>query len=263
MNTLWIKQRLKIVGATQEQLAQAVGRDRAVISRILQGKQPLRLDWVDAFAKVLQISADELLRQSGLPTGGPGREHNAPRPRIIVGISGATGVIYGIRLLEILRDLGVETHLVISRPGVMTIAEETDFSVAEITARADRHYRIGDIAAPIASGSYRTMGMIVAPCSVRTMAEIATGATSNLLTRAADVVLKERRKLVLMVRETPLHTGHLRTMTQLSEMGAIIAPPMPAFYTKPASLADMVEHNLGRVLDLFDLEVPALQRWGE
>lgn len=259
MDAVWIKQKLKLVGATQGQLAHAIGRDRAVVSRILQGKQPLRLDWVDAFARVLQVPATELLRQAGLGQAG----HAPPKPRIIVGISGATGVIYGIRLLEILRDLGVESHLVISRPGVMTIAEETDFTLAEITARADRHYRIGDIAAPIASGSYRTMGMIVAPCSVRTMAEIATGVTSNLLTRAADVVLKERRKLVLMVRETPLHTGHLRTMTQLSEMGAIIAPPMPAFYTRPASLADMVEHNLGRVLDLFDIDVPALQRWGE
>ncbi len=259
MDAVWIKQKLKLVGATQGQLAHAIGRDRAVVSRILQGKQPLRLDWVDAFARVLQVPATELLRQAGLGQA----SHAPPKPRIIVGISGATGVIYGIRLLEILRDLGVESHLVISRPGVMTIAEETDFTLAEITARADRHYRIGDIAAPIASGSYRTMGMIVAPCSVRTMAEIATGVTSNLLTRAADVVLKERRKLVLMVRETPLHTGHLRTMTQLSEMGAIIAPPMPAFYTRPASLADMVEHNLGRVLDLFDIDVPALQRWGE
>ena len=259
MNSSWIKQKLKSIGATQDQLAHAIGRDRAVISRILQGKQPLRLDWVDAFAQVLQVPATELLRQAGL-----GQASSAsPKPRIIVGISGATGVIFGIRLLEILRDLGIETHLVISRPGVMTIAEETDFKLSDITGKADRHYRIGDIAAPIASGSYRTMGMIVAPCSVRTMAEIATGVTSNLLTRAADVVLKERRRLVLMVRETPLHAGHLRTMTQLAEMGAIIAPPMPAFYTRPTGLADMVEHNLGRVLDLFDLEVPALPRWGE
>lgn len=259
MNTAWIKQKLKSTGATQDQLARAIGRDRAVVSRILQGKQHLRLDWAEAFAKVLQVSTTELLRHSGM-----GQDSPAPaKPRIIVGISGATGVVFGIRLLEILRDLGIETHLVISRPGVMTIAEETDFKLSEITAMADRHYRIGDIAAPIASGSYRTMGMIVAPCSVRTMAEIATGVTSNLLTRAADVVLKERRRLVLMVRETPLHVGHLRTMTQLAEMGAIIAPPMPAFYTRPAGLADMVEHNLGRVLDLFDLEVPALPRWGE
>ncbi len=263
MNTAWIKQRLKSIGATQEQLALAIGRDRAVVSRILQGKQPLRLDWAEAFAQVLQVPTTDLLRLAGLAMGSLAPAHDAPKPRIIVGISGATGVIFGIRLLEILRDLGIETHLVISRPGVMTIAEETDFKLSEITGRASRHYRIGDIAAPIASGSYRTMGMIVAPCSVRTMAEIATGVTSNLLTRAADVVLKERRKLVLMVRETPLHAGHLRTMTQLAEMGAIIAPPMPAFYTRPASLADMVEHNLGRILDLFDLEVPALPRWGE
>jgi len=258
MNAAWIKQKLKLMGTTQGQLAQAIGRDRAVVSRILQGRQPLRLDWAEAFARVLHVSTTELLHHSGIGQDSPAR----PRPRMIVGISGATGVIFGIRLLEILNDLGIETHLVISRPGVLTIAEETDIKLSDITAKASRHYRIGDIAAPIASGSYRTMGMIVAPCSVRTMAEIATGATSNLLTRAADVVLKERRKLVLMVRETPLHTGHLRTMTQLSEMGAIIAPPMPAFYTRPANLMDMVEHNLGRVLDLFDLEVPALPRWG-
>ncbi len=259
MNTAWIKQKLKYMGITQDQLAQAIGRDRAVVSRILQGKQPLRLDWAEAFANVLQVPTEELLHHCGLgPTAPPPHKR-----RIIVGISGATGVIFGIRLLEILRDLGIETHLVISRPGVMTIAEETDLNLSEITARADKHYRIGDIAAPIASGSYRTLGMIIAPCSVRTMAEIATGVTSNLLTRAADVVLKERRRLVLMVRETPLHVGHLRTMTQLAEMGAVIAPPMPAFYTRPANLADMVEHNLGRVLDLFDLQVPSLKRWGD
>lgn len=263
MNTLWIKQRLKSLGATQEQLAQAIGRDRAVVSRILQGRQPLRLDWAEAFAAVLRIPAAEFLRLSGLTSETPSSKGNSPKPRIIIGISGATGVIFGIRLLDILRDLGIETHLVISRPGVITLAEETDYGLAEITAKAHRHYRIGDITAPIASGSYRTLGMIIAPCSVRTMSEIATGVTSNLLTRAADVVLKERRRLVLMVRETPLHTGHLRTMTRLSEMGAIIAPPMPAFYTKPENLADMVEHNLGRILDLFDLELPALKRWGE
>ncbi len=258
MNLTWIKQKLKSIGASQGDLAAAIGRDRAVVSRILQGKQPLRLDWAEAFADVLQVPLTELLRETGLESG----RNTPPKPRIIVGISGATGVIYGIRLLEILRELRVETHLVISRPGVITIAEETDFTLREVLARADRHYRIGDIAAPIASGSYRTLGMIVAPCSVRTMAEIATGVTSNLLTRAADVVLKERRKLVLMVRETPLHAGHLRSLTRLAEMGAIIAPPMPAFYTRPATLADMVEHNLGRVLDLFDLELPALKRWG-
>lgn len=259
----WIRERLKSIGATQEQLAQAIGRDRAVVSRILQGRQRLRLDWAAAFANILQMPLAEFLRLSGLDTGSGHPPENVQKPRIIVGISGATGVIFGIRLLEILANLGIETHLVISRPGIITIAEETDFTLAEILAKAHRHYRIGDITAPIASGSYRTLGMIVAPCSVRTMAEIATGATSNLLTRAADVVLKERRKLVLMVRETPLHTGHLRTMTRLSEMGAIIAPPMPAFYTRPAGLADIVEHNLGRILDLFDLELPSLRRWGE
>ena len=261
MDTAWIKQRLKTIGANQGALAAAIGRDRAVVSRILQGNQALRLDWAEAFANVLQVTVAELLRHAGLgPDGGPGM---APKRRIIIGISGATGVIYGIRLLEILHELGIETHLVVTRPGAITIAEETDYTLSQITAKADRHYRIGDIAAPIASGSYRTMGMIIAPCSVRTMAEIATGVTSNLLTRAADVVLKERRKLVMMVRETPLHAGHLRSLTQLAEMGAIIAPPMPAFYTRPASINDMVEHNLGRVLDLFDLETPALKRWGD
>ncbi len=262
MDARWIKQRLKLIGATQGHLAQAIGRDRAVISRILQGRQALRLDWAQAFAAVLGVSTPDLLRHCGLGQGSFDPAPPPPKPRMIIGISGATGVVFGVRLLELLRDLGVESHLVISRAGVITIAQETDFKLSEITGKADRHYRIGDIAAPIASGSYRTMGMIVAPCSVRTMAEIATGVTSNLLTRAADVVLKERRKLVLMVRETPLHTGHLRTMTHLSEMGAIIAPPMPAFYTRPANVMDMVEHNLGRVLDLFDLDVPSLPRWG-
>jgi len=183
--------------------------------------------------------------------------------RMIVGISGASGVIYGARLLELLRPLPVETHLVISRAAEVTLALETDLKPAAVRARADVVYSIGDIAAPISSGSFRTMGMIVAPCSIRSMAEIASGATTTLLTRAADVALKERRRLVLVVRETPLHTGHLRTMTALSEMGAIIAPPVPAFYAKPATIAEMIDQTLGRVLDLFGLDSGTVRRWGE
>jgi 4-hydroxy-3-polyprenylbenzoate decarboxylase len=184
-----------------------------------------------------------------------------PEPPLIIGISGASGVIYGVRLLEILRDIGVPTHLVMSRSAEITLAHETDLKVAEVRALATVTHAAADIAAAISSGSFRTRGMIVAPCSMRSMAEIATGATSSLLTRAADVVLKERRRLVLMVRETPLHTGHLRTMTQLSEMGAIIAPPVPAFYARPASIAEMVDHTVGRVLDLFDLDAGTVKRW--
>lgn len=184
--------------------------------------------------------------------------------RLIVGISGASGVIYGIRLLEILKGRGVETHLIMTRAAEITLAHETRRKLAEIHALADHVHAAGDIAAPVSSGSFRTMGMVVAPCSVRSMAEIAGGVTSGLLSRAADVVLKERRRLVLMVRETPLHTGHLRTMTALSEMGAIIAPPVPAFYAKPQTLEEMIDHTLGRMLDLFDIETEGLvKRWKE
>jgi 4-hydroxy-3-polyprenylbenzoate decarboxylase len=190
------------------------------------------------------------------------RETSA-NPRMIVGISGASGVIYGARLLELLRPLAVETHLVMSRAAEVTLALETDLKPAAVRARADVVHAIGDMAAPISSGSFRTMGMVVAPCSIRSMAEIASGATTTLLTRAADVVLKERRRLVLVVRETPLHTGHLRTMTALSEMGAVIAPPVPAFYAKPATIAEMIDQTLGRVLDLFDLDSGTVRRWGE
>jgi 4-hydroxy-3-polyprenylbenzoate decarboxylase len=189
--------------------------------------------------------------------------YNAGRPRLIVGISGASGAIYGARLLELLRPLPVETHLVISRSAEVTLALETDLKPADVRALADVVHRAGDLAAPISSGSFATIGMIVAPCSVRSMAEIATGATTTLLTRAADVVLKERRRLVLLVRETPLHTGHLRTMTALSEIGAIIAPPVPAFYARPESLDQMIDQTLGRVLDLFGLDAGTVRRWGE
>ena len=185
------------------------------------------------------------------------------RPRLIVGISGASGVIYGARLLELLQPLPVETHLVISRTADVTLAVETDLKPAAIRARADVVHSNSDMAAPISSGSFKTIGMVVAPCSIRSMAEIASGVTTTLLSRAADVVLKERRRLVLLVRETPLHTGHLRTMTALSEMGAVIAPPVPAFYAKPQTLEEMIDQTLGRILDLFDLETGLVRRWGE
>src|SRR5262249_50937931 len=184
-------------------------------------------------------------------------------PRLMVGISGAPGAIYGARLLELLRPLPVETHLVMSRTAEVTLALETELKPAELRSRADVVHAIGDLAAPISSGSFKTIGMVVAPCSIRTMAEIASGVTTTLLSRAADVVLKERRRLVLLVRETPLHLGHLRTMTALSEMGAIIAPPVPAFYAKPQTLAEMVDQTLGRILDLFGLDTGTVRRWGE
>src|SRR5437870_6850237 len=185
------------------------------------------------------------------------------RKRLIIGISGASGVTYGVRLLQLLRNAGIETHLVMSKTAEVTFAYETDVKIADIKALADVTHSIDDMAASISSGSFRTAGMIVAPCSMRSMSEIATGATTTLLTRAADVVLKERRRLVLMVRETPLHTGHLRTMTALSEMGAVIAPPVPAFYAKPQSLDEMIDHTLGRALDLFGLDLGTVRRWGE
>ncbi|PWC45716.1 hypothetical protein TSO221_16245 [Azospirillum sp. TSO22-1] len=184
-------------------------------------------------------------------------------PRLVVGISGASGVILGVRLLETLRRIGVESHLVLSRAAEVTLAHETDLKPADVRALADVAYSPADIGAAIASGSFRTLGMIVAPCSVRSMGEIATGVTSSLLTRAADVTLKERRPLVLMVRETPLHVGHLRTMTQLAEMGAVIAPPVPAFYAKPRGLDDLIDHAVGRALDLFGLDSGRVRRWGE
>jgi len=189
--------------------------------------------------------------------------HDGSRPRLIVGISGASGVVYGARLLTLLKDLPVETHLVVSRSAEMTLALETDLKAADLRARADVAHAIGDLAAPISSGSFQTLGMIIAPCSIRSMSEIATGVTTTLLTRAADVVLKERRRLVLAVRETPLHTGHLRTMTALSEMGAVIAPPVPALYAKPQSIDEMIDHSLGRLLDLFGLDSGTVHRWGE
>ena len=182
--------------------------------------------------------------------------------RLVVGVSGASGAIYGVRVLDACRQLGVETHLIVSRAGILTLTQETSLSAADLAARADVNWRVGDLGAPVASGSYQTLGMIIAPCSVKTMSEIATGVTVSLLTRAADVTLKERRPLVLMVRETPLHLGHLRTMAQLAEMGAVIAPSLPAFYAKPANLEEMVDQSVGRALDLFGLSWSAVRRWG-
>ncbi|MBX3539300.1 MAG: UbiX family flavin prenyltransferase [Chelatococcus sp.] len=181
--------------------------------------------------------------------------------RIIVGISGASGAIYGVRALDLLKAAGVETHLVVTRSAHLTLSQELGLTPAALAEKATVVHNVADVGASISSGSFRTLGMLIAPCSVRTMSEIATGVTSSLMSRAADVVLKERRKLVLMVRETPLHLGHLRTMTALSEMGAIIVPPVPAFYALPASLMDMVDHSVGRALDLFDIETGSVRRW--
>jgi 4-hydroxy-3-polyprenylbenzoate decarboxylase len=185
------------------------------------------------------------------------------QPRLVVGISGASGIVYGLRALDACRELGVESHLVMSKAAALTLAQETSLSPADLNARAGVVHKVSDIGASIASGSFRTLGMIVAPCSVRTMSEIATGVTSSLLSRAADVTLKERRPLVLMVRETPLHLGHLRTLVKLAEMGAVIAPPLPAFYARPASLEAMVDQSVGRALDLFGLSWTPVKRWGQ
>ena len=184
----------------------------------------------------------------------------APR-RLVVGITGASGTIYGIRTLQALRALGVESHLVVSRAGDQTRALETDLSAEALRSLADKVYAPGDIAAAISSGSFQTMGMIIAPCSVRTLGEIATGVTSGLVSRAADVCLKERRRLVLMFRETPLHAGHLKSLLAVTEMGAIVAPPLPAFYARPASLDEMVSHSVARALDLFGLDTGSFPRW--
>lgn len=183
--------------------------------------------------------------------------------RIILGVSGASGAVYAKRALEALREAGVETHLVVTRAAEMAMAYELGEKARAFSALSDHAYAIQDVGAPISSGSFQTLGMLIVPCSVRTMSEIATGVTSSLLTRAADVVLKERRRLVLMVRETPLHLGHLRTMTQLAEMGAVIAPPVPAFYAEPQTLDDVIDQSVGRALDLFGVDTPLTKRWGE
>ncbi|HVN00251.1 MAG TPA: UbiX family flavin prenyltransferase [Caulobacteraceae bacterium] len=181
---------------------------------------------------------------------------------LVVGISGASGAALGVRVLEACRELRVATHLVVSRAAVLTLASETGLDLAAVSAKADVVHKAGDIGAAIASGSFPTRGMIVAPCSIKTMSEVASGVTASLLTRAADVTLKERRRLVLMVRETPLHLGHLRTMARLTEMGAVIAPPVPAFYAAPQTIADVVDQAVGRALDLFGLAWTPVRRWG-
>jgi 4-hydroxy-3-polyprenylbenzoate decarboxylase len=185
-----------------------------------------------------------------------------PQPRLIVGVSGASGVIYGVRLLQALKDLPVETHLVMTKTAEVTLAHETDLKVGDVRALADAVHSPTDLAAPISSGSFRTLGMVIAPCSMRSLGEIATGISTTLLTRAADVVLKERRRLVLMVRETPLHAVHLRNMVTVAELGAIVAPAMPAFYSRPTTIDDIINHSVGRMLDLFDLDAGIVKRWG-
>lgn len=192
-----------------------------------------------------------------MDTGGKG----APA-RVVVGVSGASGAIYGVRVLDALAELGIERHLVVSRAAALTLAQETGLGPADLAARADVAYRPSEVGAVISSGSFRTLGMIIAPCSVRTFSEIASGVTGSLLTRAADVTLKERRPLVLMVRETPLHLGHLRTLARLAEMGAVIAPPLPAFYNRPDSIEALVDQSVGRALDLLGLDWAPTRRWG-
>lgn len=181
--------------------------------------------------------------------------------RLIVGMSGASGVIYGVRMLEVLRDVGIETHLVMSKAAELTLVYEMDMKPKEVRALASHFHAATDIGATISSGSFKTMGMVVVPCSVRSMSEIAAGTTGTLLSRAADVVLKERRRLVLMLRETPLHEGHLKSMLQVTQSGAIVMPPVPAFYAKPQTIDEMVNHSVGRCLDLFDIDTDLVARW--
>ena len=180
---------------------------------------------------------------------------------VVVAMTGASGAIYGIRLLEVLRAAGVKTHLVVSKAGALALSYETDMTLDQVKALADETHPIGDVGASIASGSFRTRGMVVAPCSVKTMSEIASGISGNLISRAADVALKERRRVVLMLRETPLHLGHIRAMAQVTEMGGVIFPPVPAFYARPKTIAQLVDHSIGRVLDLLDIETDLLKRW--
>jgi flavin prenyltransferase len=183
--------------------------------------------------------------------------------RLIIGITGASGTIYGVRLLQVCRELGLEVHLCMSKAAELTLSYELDLRTAEVKALAHKAYTPSDVGAAIASGSFKTRGMIVAPCSIRTMAEIATGTTSSALTRAADVVLKEQRRLVLVLRETPLHAGHLENLLKLARLGAIIAPPVPAFYIRPKSVDALVDHTVGRLLDLLDLDTDLPHRWRE
>lgn len=185
----------------------------------------------------------------------------APR-RLIVGMSGSSGVIYGIRMLEFLRQIpDIETHLIMSGSAKLNVRLETDWPLQDVEALAHQVHDVKDIAANVSSGSFKTLGMVIAPCSIKTLSGIANSYSDNLLTRAADVILKEQRKLVLMVRETPLHTGHCRLLLETAMMGAILAPPMPAFYNRPSSLDDIVNHSVGRVLDLFDIDSKVVKRW--
>lgn len=185
------------------------------------------------------------------------------RERFIIAITGASGHAYGIRLLEMLRELDFETHLIMSRSAIVTLAHETNLKLKDVQALADHVYGNDDVAAAVSSGSFRTRGMIIAPCTTKTLGEVASGACATLVSRAADVILKERRRLVMMVRETPLHLGHCRNMVTATELGAIIMPPVPAFYTKPQSIDDIVDHTVGRALDLFDLDTGRVKRWKE
>jgi 4-hydroxy-3-polyprenylbenzoate decarboxylase len=183
--------------------------------------------------------------------------------RLVVGISGASGAIYGVRVLEAAKAAGIETHLVLTRTAAMTLAYETDWTAERVKKLATVVHSPDDLGAAISSGSFRTLGMIVAPCSMRSVSEIAYGNTTGLLTRAADVQLKERRRVVLLAREAPLHLGHLRALTQAAEIGAVILPPVPAFYARPATIMEMVDHTVGRALDLFGIETGLVRRWGE
>lgn len=182
--------------------------------------------------------------------------------KIIIGISGASGAIYGIRLLETLKKIdNIETHLIITKTAHITISYETDYTPKSLEKLANFTYNPDNLCAKVASGSFKTSEMIIAPSSIKTMSEIASGITSNLLTRSADVILKEKRKLILMVRETPFHLGHLRTMVKLSEIGAVISPPVPAFYSRPKTIDDIINHSIGRILDLLDIETNLVTRW--
>jgi flavin prenyltransferase len=184
-----------------------------------------------------------------------------PKARLIIGMSGASGAIYGVRLLQKLQGTGIETHLIMSRNAQVTLAHETDLKVAEVEKLATVVHSNTDLGAACSSGSFRTLGVIVAPCSIKTMAEIATGATAGLIARSADVALKERRRVVLMLRETPLHLGHIRSMAAVTEAGAIVYPPVPAFYPRPKTLDEMIDYTIGRVLDLFDIDLGVAGRW--
>lgn len=186
---------------------------------------------------------------------------NVNPKRLIVGITGASGTVYGVRLLEALKEAGVETHLVMSDAAKLTMGTETDYAPAWVESLATKVHSPKNIGASIASGSLKTLGMVVAPCSVHTLSDIAWGSTGNLITRAADVVLKERRRLVLLLRETPLHAGHIRSMAQVTDNGAIVMPPVPAFYIQPKTVMDLVDHTVGRVLDLFDIENTLVKPW--